>query len=184
MSRSRTLIAVGIAASILAALPATAVAARVDQRSDHSALTAYRDYLQGIAARIPAVRQAESTYVSAVSSGCAGALNPLNGLSTSQVNDTAVFDFGEELGGSAFVVAYRPAHAPFATLAATLEKLPWYAAAQESAARGFANVLEKFETPADTALVASDNGLLRSLTAKLKGISTTGATNILNTLAG
>jgi hypothetical protein len=49
---------------------------------------------------------------------------------------------------------------------------------------GFARVLEQFESPADAALVGSDNRLLRSLSGKLKGIATTGATKILNTLGG
>jgi len=239
MRRSRTSIAVGIAASILAALPATAAAAGVDQRSDHAALTAYRGYLHGIGARIPAVRQAESAYVSSISNSCAGALDPLNHASVSSVNQTALFDFGEELGGGAFIVAYSPAHASFATFAATLARLHWSsprtasavnryvaaqdrlfalmpsdvctdaqalaasgaetippgtaqwvaqfrrdAAAQETASQAFAKVLEGFETPADEALVASDNRLLRSLSGTLKRVSTSGATKILNTLAG
>jgi len=239
MKGRRTSIAVGIAAGILAALPATAVAAAVDQRSDHAALTAYRGYLHGIGARIPAVRRAESAYVSSIANGCAGALNPLNSAPPRSINETALFDFGQELGGSAFIVAYSPAHGPFATFAATLERLHWSsprtamavnhylaaqsrlfalspsdvctdaralaasgagmippgtthwvaeftrdAAAQVSAAGGFAKVLEKFEAPADKALVTSDNGLLRSLTRALKGVSTKGATKILNTLAG
>ena len=159
--------------------------------------------------------------------------------SARSINETALFDFGQELGGSAFIVAYSPAHGPFATFAATLERLHWSsprtamavnhylaaqsrlfalspsdvctdaralaasgagmippgtthwvaeftrdAAAQVSAAGGFAKVLEKFEAPADKALVTSDNGLLRSLTRALKGVSTKGATKILNTLAG
>ncbi|HUA03412.1 MAG TPA: hypothetical protein VMB27_05875 [Solirubrobacteraceae bacterium] len=231
--------AVGIAASILAVLPATAAAASVDQRSDHAALTAYRSYLHGISARIPAVREAESAYVSSISNSCAGALNPLNHASVKSVNQTALFDFGEELGGGAFIVAYGPAHAPFASFAATLERLHWSSpriaravnryvsaqntlfalvpsdvctdaqalaasgaqtippgtaqwvaefahdtTAQETASQGFAKVLEGFETPADAAVVSSDNRLLRSLTGKLKGISTSGATTLLNTLAG
>jgi len=237
MRRSRTSVAVGIAASILVALPASAAAAGVDQRSDHAALTAYRTYLHGIGARIPAVRKAESAYVSSIATRCAGALDPLNHATTSSINQTALFDFGEELGGSAFVVAYSPAQAPFATFAATLEKLHWSspqtakavnryltaqnrlfalapsdvctdaralaasvaetippgtaqwvaefrrdAIAQQSAAGAFAKVLEEFETPADKAIVASDNGLLQSLTVKLKGVATSGATKILNTL--
>lgn len=238
MRRSRTWVAVGIAASILAVLPATALAAGIDQRSDHAALTAYRSYLRGLAESMPAVRSAESAFVSSTSDGCAGALNPLNGLSTHSINQTAVFDFGEELGGSAFVVAYSPGRGPFATLSATLERLHWSSpqtakivsryviaqnrlfalapsdvctdaqalvasgahtvppstgqwvaefqhdtAAEESAAGPFAKVLEQFETPADKAIVASEDRLLQSLSGKLKSIATSGATKILNALA-
>jgi hypothetical protein len=43
-------------------------------------------------------------------------------------------------------------------------------------------VLEQFESPADAALVGSDNRLLQSLSGRLKGIATTGATKIVNTL--
>ncbi|HEX4282778.1 MAG TPA: hypothetical protein VHZ27_18555 [Solirubrobacteraceae bacterium] len=45
-------------------------------------------------------------------------------------------------------------------------------------------MLEQFESPADAALVGSGNRLLRSLSGTLKGIATTGATKILNTLRG
>ena len=237
MRRRTTSISFVIAASILAVLPASAVAGGVDQRSDHAALTAYQSYLQGISARMPAVRQAESAYVSTVANGCAGTLDPLNHVSMSSINQNAVFEFGEELGGSAFLVAYSPAHGPFARLAARLESLRWSsprtastvkryltaqsslfalapsdvctdaralaatgaktippgtaqwvaefrsaAAVEESAAGPFARVLEQFESSADAALVGSDNRLLRSLSGKLKGIATTGATKILNSL--
>jgi len=237
MRSSRTWGAVAIAASIMAVLPATAVAAGVDQKSDHAALTAYSSYLRAVDRRIPAVRKAESAYVSSIATGCAGALAPLANLSTASVNRTALFDFGEELGGSAFIVAYRPATGPFVRLAGMLRKLHWSspvigktvkrylaaqdalfalapgdvctdaqslaassaktippgsaewiaefrrdAAAQESAAGAFAKVLEEFGNPADRVLVASDAALLRSLTGKLKGVATSGATKLVTTL--
>jgi hypothetical protein len=56
------------------------------------------------------------------------------------------------------------------------------AAVEGSAAGAFARVLEQFESPADAALVGSVSRLLQSLSGKLKGIATTGATKILNTL--
>jgi len=125
MRRSRASIALGIAAGVLAAMPATAGAAGVDQRSDRAALTAYHRYLEDVTARVPAVRKAESAYVSSISQRCAGALAPLKNASTSSVNETALFDFGEELGGSAFVVAYSTPRDQFAKMAVTLGKLHW-----------------------------------------------------------
>jgi hypothetical protein len=234
MRRSRASFAVGIAASIMAVLPATAVAAGVDQKSDHAALAAYHVYLEGASARIPAVRKAESAYLSSISARCAGALAPLANVSTASANQTALFDFGEELGGSAFIAAYQQANGPFARLAATLGKLHWsspqtartvkrylaaqrslfvlapsdvctdaqalaasdaktlpprtaqwvaeyqgVAVAQEATARAFANVLERFEIPADRAVVVSDAGLLRSLTGKLHSVANSGATRLV-----
>jgi hypothetical protein len=125
MRRSRASFAVGIAASMLAVLPATAGAAQVDQRSDQAALTAYHRYLEGVRSRIPAVRKAESAYVSSISTACSGQLAALRDLSEASVNQTALFDFGEELGGSAFVVAYGTSRGEFERLAMTLENLRW-----------------------------------------------------------
>jgi hypothetical protein len=236
MRRSGTSVALGIAAGVLVAMPATAAAA-LDQTSDQAALTAYHTYLKGVGSRILTVRTAESAYVSSISERCAGALVPIKNVSTASVNQTALFDFGEELGGSAFVVAYSTPRAEFARTAATLEKLHWSspriaqtvkryvraqerlfavapgdvcsdaqalvasraqnvppgaarwfaefrpaALAQRSAAEAFGKVLDEFQTPADKSLVDSDNGLLRSLNAKLKGVANSGATNIVHAL--
>ena len=115
----------GIAAGVLAAIPATAAAAQVDQTSDRAALTAYHSYLERVSSRIPVVRKAESEYVSSISQGCAGALVPLKNVSTGSVNQTALFDFGEELGGSAFVVAYSTPRGEFARMAGQLGRLRW-----------------------------------------------------------
>jgi hypothetical protein len=125
MRRSRASVAFGIAAGVLAAMPATAAAAQVDQRSDRAALTSYHSYLQGVSSRIPAVRKAESAFVSSISQRCAGALIPLKNVSTASANQAALFDFGEELGGSAFVVAYGTPSGEFAKMAVRLEKLHW-----------------------------------------------------------
>jgi hypothetical protein len=125
MRRRRTSIAIGIAVSVLAALPATAAAAHVDQQSDHAVLSAYHSYLEGVIARIPAARKADTAYVSSVSRRCGGVLAPLSNASTSSVNQTALFDFGEELGGAAGVVAYGPARGQLPKMAATLKKLHW-----------------------------------------------------------
>jgi hypothetical protein len=237
MRRSRVSIALAVAASVVGALPATAAAAPVDQRSDHAALAAYHAYLQQVSARMPAVRNAESAYVSSISQRCGDALVPLKGASTASINQTALFDFGEELGGSAFVVAYSVPRAEFATLAATLRNLHWSspriaktvkryitaqdrllalapsdvctdaqalvassaqtvppgtkqwvaeflhaATAQQSAATAFGKVLDGFQTPADKSLVASDRALLQSLTGKLKGVASSGATRIIHIL--
>jgi hypothetical protein len=237
MRRSRASLAVGIAASILAVVPATAGAAQVDQRSDRAALTAYRTYLEGVGSRFPAVRKAESAYVSSISNGCSGQLAALSDLSEASINQTALFDFGEELGGSAFIVAYGTPRGEFARMAMTLEKLRWSsprtgktvkryvrtqerllalapgdvctdaqalaasrvqtvppgtrqwvakflgaAGAQQSAAEAFGKVLDQFETPSDKSLVTSDNGLLRSLTGKLKGVADSGGTRIVRVL--
>jgi hypothetical protein len=125
MRTSRTSVALGIAAGMLAAMPATAAAGQVDQTSDRAALTAYHSYLDGVGSRIPVVRKAESAYVSSISERCAGALVLLKNVSTASVNQTALFDFGEELGGSAFVVAYSMPRDEFARMAVRLEKLHW-----------------------------------------------------------
>lgn len=237
MRRSRTSVALGIAAGVLAAMPATAAAAQVDQTSDRAALSAYHSYLEGVSSRLPAVRKAESAFVSSISQRCAGALVPLKNTSTASVNQTALFDFGEELGGSAFVVAYSTPRGEFARMAVRLEKLHWSSAriaktvkryvtaqerlfavapgdvctdaqalvashaqtvprgtaqwvakfllaatAQQSAATAFGKVLDDFQTSSDKSLVASDNGLLRSLTGKLKGVADSGGTRIVHSL--
>jgi hypothetical protein len=115
----------GIAVSMLAVLPATAAAAPVDQQSDHAVLGAYHSFLDGVIARIPAARRADAAFVSSVSSRCGGALAPLANASASSINRTAVFDFGEELGGAVGVVAYGPARGQLAKMAVTLKKLHW-----------------------------------------------------------
>jgi hypothetical protein len=237
MRRTRASIAVGIVVSVVAVLPATAGAAVIDQRSDQAALTAYRSYLQGAIARIPAARKAESAYVSTISQRCSGQLAALSDLSAGSVNRTALFDFGLELGGDVAITADAPARGPLATMAGTLTSLPWSssrtartvkrylsaedrlfglapsnlcadaqalvdsraqsipsgtaewvaefrgaASAQEAAARGFGRVLRKFETQADTALVASDNALNRQLFAALSGVVTSSAAKLISDL--
>jgi hypothetical protein len=62
-----------IAASILGVLPASAVGAGVDQRSDHAALTAYRDCLQGI------VRSLSGKLKGIATTGATKILNTLRG---------------------------------------------------------------------------------------------------------
>ncbi|HTP22117.1 MAG TPA: hypothetical protein VMJ65_21090 [Solirubrobacteraceae bacterium] len=121
----RRSIALGIAAGIVAALPGTAVAAGVDQRSDQAALTAYHAYLEGVTARIPAAKQLDSAFVSSISDRCAGTLAPLTSASAASINQMAVFDFGEELGGSVDVVASGAARGELSKMATTLKKLHW-----------------------------------------------------------
>jgi hypothetical protein len=121
----RRSIALGITAGLLAALPGTAVAAGIDQRSDQAALAAYHAYLEGVTARLPAVKQLDSAFVSSISQRCAGTLAPLTSASAASINEMAVFDFGEELGGSVDVVASGAARGELLKMAARLKKLHW-----------------------------------------------------------
>ena len=124
MGKDRTLMALGLAAAVLAVWPATAAASQ-DQSSDRAALTAYHDYLTGVSARLSGARKADAAFVSSISGRCANALAPLKQAPASSVNQTALFDFGEELGGDTGVVAYGPARAELAKMAGTLRKLRW-----------------------------------------------------------
>jgi len=121
----RRSIALGIAASILAAVPASAVAAGVDQTSDHAALTAYHAYIAGVIAQIPAARKADAAFTDSITQGCPNALAALAGSSASSVNQTALFDFGLELGGDLAVTADAPARGRLAQFGASLEQLRW-----------------------------------------------------------
>ena len=82
---------------------------RSDQSSDQAALTAYHSYLAGGRRRaFPTARKADAAYVSSVSGRCPNVLASLKQAPAGSVNQTALFDFGEELGGDAGVVAYGP----------------------------------------------------------------------------
>jgi hypothetical protein len=124
MGKDRTWMALGLAAAVLALWPAAAAAAQ-DQSSDHAALTAYHSYLAGVTARLPDARKADATYISSVSGRCPNVLASLKQAPAGSVSQTALFDFGEELGGDTGVVAYGPARAELAKMAGTLRKLPW-----------------------------------------------------------
>ena len=124
MGKDRTWMALGLAAAVLALWPAAAAAAQ-DQSSDHAALTAYHSYLAGVTARLPDARKADAAYVSSVSGRCPNVLASLKQAPAGSVNQTALFDFGEELGGDTGVVAYGPARAELAKMAGTLRKLRW-----------------------------------------------------------
>jgi hypothetical protein len=124
MGKDRTWMALGLAAGVLALWPATAAASQ-DQSSDRAALTAYHRYLAGVSAHLPDARKADAAFVSSISGRCPNALASLKQAPASSVNQTALFDFGEELGGDTGVVAYGPARAELAKMAGTLRKLPW-----------------------------------------------------------
>lgn len=124
MGRDRAWMALGLAAAVLALWPATAAAAQ-DQSSDHAALTAYHSYIAGVTARLPDARKADAAYVSSISGRCPNALASLKQAPAGSVSQTALFDFGEELGGDVGVVAYGPARAELPKMAGTLRKLRW-----------------------------------------------------------
>jgi len=124
MGKDRTWMALGLAAAALALWPATAAAAQ-NQRSDRTALTAYHSYLAGVTARLPDARTADAAFVSSISGRCPNALASLKQAPASSVNQTALFDFGEELGGDTGVVAYGPARAELAKMTASLRTLRW-----------------------------------------------------------
>jgi hypothetical protein len=114
-----------VATGVLAMLPASASAAGIDRTSDHAALNAYHAYLGGVMSRIPAVRAADGAFISSVSKRCRNALAPLRTAPASSVSTTALFEFGEELGGDVAVEAYRPARGELAKMAAALRRLRW-----------------------------------------------------------
>lgn len=124
MGKDRTWMALGLAASVLALWPAAAAAAQ-DQSSDRAALTAYHTYLAGVTAHLPDARKADAAFVSSISGRCPNALASLKQAPAGSVNQTALFDFGEELGGDAGVVVYGPARAQLAKMAGTLRALRW-----------------------------------------------------------
>jgi hypothetical protein len=89
-------------------------------------------------------------------------LAPLKRLPASAVDTTALFDFGEELGGDVAVVSYRPVRGQLAQLAATLSRLPWSSPRTSRTVRRFVAAQRRLFGLAPSHLCADARALVAS----------------------
>jgi len=119
--RAATILAVTVA---LAAATG-AQAARIDSSSDQTALTTYHTYVSALANATATARQTDETFIGMVDSHCANVLQPLSSLSSSQLSQPVLVDFGTEIGADLSLEFHRVASKPFTRLAQTLGALRW-----------------------------------------------------------
>jgi hypothetical protein len=120
--------ALGIGVAALAALlcwSASASAAPVDVKSAHKALAAYRAYLHSLVAEVHAAQKNDDAFIALVGSQCANVLAPLNQVSPSSLNKTALTEFGEELGGDIVLAAAAVDRPALTRLTTRVSKLHW-----------------------------------------------------------
>jgi hypothetical protein len=161
MGKGRTSMALGFAAAVLALWPATAAAAQ-DQHSDRAALTAYHSYLAGVTAHLGDAHKADAAFASSISQRCPNALASLKQAPAGSVNRTALFDFGEEIGGDAGVVAYGPARVEFRKMAGTLRTLPWSSPQSSTVVRRYLTAQSRLFGIAPSDLCADAHALVAS----------------------
>ena len=126
MRASRKWVVLGIAVGLLALWrPAGAAATPIDTASDHAALVAYHDYVEGLLSSLPSARTAMSDYVSKISARCPDVLAPIAGLPAGSLNRAATLAVIEELGGDVGAAAHPALRAPLRRMAATLAGLRW-----------------------------------------------------------
>lgn len=121
--RHKSFIAAVTALLVLA--PAAAANTPVDAASDHAALTAYDRYLQSAAARVPDWRRDDDAYVASISAECQKVLTSLRALPAGTVNQTALFNFGQEVSGDLALVGARADRFEWTTLTQAVSRLPW-----------------------------------------------------------
>ena len=120
----RTIVMTG-AIALLGLVPAAAAATTTDSASDHAALTAYDQYLHNVVSSVPAWRRDNEAFVASVSTGCGHVLAGLSRAPSGTVDQTALFNFGVEIGGDLAVVGAKADRAPLAKLTRAVAPLPW-----------------------------------------------------------
>ena len=137
--------------SLCAAAPAVAHAAPIDTASDHAALKAYHTYVGALVASVPGGKRADASFVSTVDQNCANVLSNLGSLSSSQVSQSALQQFGEEIGGDLALRFHSAAAPAFTKLSAALAKLRWSSPSSSRAIHGLLTAVK-----ATLALTPSD----------------------------
>jgi hypothetical protein len=122
MNKTAALLALAL---VLMLTPANAFSASLDTASDHTALTAYHQYLTALVDRLGTGRLSDRGFVESVRARCARVLAPLTSRSGSQVSPSALRDFGEEIGGDLAVEFHAEATPAFTQLSRTLDGLRW-----------------------------------------------------------
>jgi hypothetical protein len=102
-----------------------ALAAPVDNASDHVALRAYERYVSAAVAGLPAASQSADAFVTSIATRCPNALAALNALPPSAVNQGSVLAIGEEIGLDVVAAENVPFRAPLAALTSALGRLHW-----------------------------------------------------------
>ena len=120
----RTIVMTG-AIALLGLVPAAAAATTTDSASDHAALTAYDQYLHNVVSSVPAWRRDNEAFVASVSTGCGHVLAGLSRAPSGTVDQTALFNFGVEIGGDLAVVGAKADRAPLAKLTRAVAPLTW-----------------------------------------------------------
>ncbi len=122
MNKTAALLAL---AFVLILAPANAISAPLDTAADHTALIAYHQYLTALVDRLGAGRLSDLGLVESVRARCGRVLAPLKSTPGSQVSQSALRDFGEEIGGDLAVEFHAEAMSAFTRLSTTLDGLRW-----------------------------------------------------------
>lgn len=101
-----------------------AVASPIDVASDHAALSAYDRYLRSAASNLPAWRREDNAFVVSISAACPDVLASL-GSAPDTVNQTALFNLGQEAEGDLGLVGVRADRDALAALTRAVSRLPW-----------------------------------------------------------
>ena len=124
--------------TLLGLAPAAAATTTTDAVSDHATLTAYDRYLHDLVSSVPAWRRANDAFVESVFGGCANVLAGLSKAPSGTVDETALFNFGVEIGGDLAVVGVKADRAPLAKLTRAVSSLAWSTPKSAAIVRRFA----------------------------------------------
>ncbi len=144
----------------------TGSGARTDAISGRAALTDYQSYLVALVNGESAGQQRALAFAAVIKARCAGALATVATLPTTEVDQLALSDLGEELGADLTLEYLSEANAPFAQLSAQLGALSWSQPAPALVVEGLLQAEGRMLALAPSALCADARALThRPLTA-------------------
>jgi hypothetical protein len=124
--RPARIFALGLACVAIAAVWSdAAIAAGTDVSSDQAALTAYHRYVTALVTGMSTGERTARQYAATFGTQCPSVLAPLAALPKTQVNQSALSAFGEEVGGDLAIAFNTEAVVPSQRLSSSLGRLKW-----------------------------------------------------------